>query len=458
MMSRKNIIVIPILLFILNFSVEAATHYTSPTGSATWANSTNISTPCSLATALTNATAGDTVYLRGGTYSVTPPIRFTNNGTGDADNQRIIFKAYTGETPIIDGQMTRATGNINSVFLFGDSYGNQYITLDGLTITRGAQACVAVGNYNHAGSQRLGITVKNCTLTNMAGYDNCGHIFLFGNFSNIKIQNNTIHTIQNPADHLLNMSGIFIQGPTYGGGTISITNNYVYNIGSGGQSLYWKYGQSANGGGFPYDVDVGIEIAYNYFSGGTRYPVFLNCNYANFHNNIIDGPSGTMGLVIRESNGGIGGRYNTINHNTIRGQFYLGLQCDALAIGHIVNNNIITSTYRVGCEGQAGGAALTVTSNYNLYYGTNGIKHGGVFYTLPNWRTHNGGDANSISGTPTFVGGATPTTIAGFALTSGSSGKNASSDGKDMGADITKVGPNAYPNPTPPSGFSVTGQ
>jgi hypothetical protein len=42
---------------------------------------------------------------------------------------------------------------------------------------------------------------------------------------------------------------------------------------------------------------------------------------------------------------------------------------------------------------------------------------------------------------PTYVGGATPTTIAGFALDTGSNGENAASDSEDMGADTTKVGP-----------------
>jgi len=38
------------------------------------------------------------------------------------------------------------------------------------------------------------------------------------------------------------------------------------------------------------------------------------------------------------------------------------------------------------------------------------------------------------------VGGEAPDTIAGFALDTHSPGKNAGSDGKDMGADVSKVG------------------
>jgi hypothetical protein len=50
-------------------------------------------------------------------------------------------------------------------------------------------------------------------------------------------------------------------------------------------------------------------------------------------------------------------------------------------------------------------------------------------------------DVHSVTGAPIFVGGASPTTLAGFALAANSPGKNAASDGKDMGADISKVGP-----------------
>src|SRR5262249_1489360 len=43
------------------------------------------------------------------------------------------------------------------------------------------------------------------------------------------------------------------------------------------------------------------------------------------------------------------------------------------------------------------------------------------------------GNANSIKGSPTYVGGANPTTYAGFVLAASSLGRGAASDGKDMG-------------------------
>src|SRR6185312_13442781 len=41
------------------------------------------------------------------------------------------------------------------------------------------------------------------------------------------------------------------------------------------------------------------------------------------------------------------------------------------------------------------------------------------------------------SGTPTFTGGVSPTTYAGFALTAGSIGHNAGDDSKDMGINLS---------------------
>jgi hypothetical protein len=46
---------------------------------------------------------------------------------------------------------------------------------------------------------------------------------------------------------------------------------------------------------------------------------------------------------------------------------------------------------------------------------------------------------DSLLGIATYVGGTSPTTIAGFALTSGSIGKGAATDGTDMGADVSKI-------------------
>lgn len=91
----------------------AATYWVSPSGGAAWAacrsvTALNGTAACSLSTANNNAIAGDTIYLRGGTYNQTASsgcgsnyacgIEPRNLGTAGA---RITYSAYSGETPII---------------------------------------------------------------------------------------------------------------------------------------------------------------------------------------------------------------------------------------------------------------------------------------------------------------------------------------------------------------------
>lgn len=114
------------IILLLSLPLVAGTYYVSPTGSAPWSgagNCTSSATPCSLATANTNAAAGDTVNLRGGTYgtAITP----TNSGTNIST--RITFIAYTGETPTLTTSGTDVELN-----------GNGYIRISGLTIAETA--------------------------------------------------------------------------------------------------------------------------------------------------------------------------------------------------------------------------------------------------------------------------------------------------------------------------------
>ncbi|KAF2702855.1 polysaccharide lyase family 9 protein [Pleomassaria siparia CBS 279.74] len=86
-------------------SVLAATIYVSPTGVDTAAGT--ITAPLkSIQSAVDKAVAGDTIYLRGGTYSPTTNIQFTKSGT--AANPYTI-SAYGTEVPIVDGEALPST-------------------------------------------------------------------------------------------------------------------------------------------------------------------------------------------------------------------------------------------------------------------------------------------------------------------------------------------------------------
>ena len=79
------------------------TYWASPDGQAVWTSCRgdlplNGPSACALSTANTNASAGDTVYLRGGTYSG-QEIRPSNSGTFESN--RIVFANYNQENVLI---------------------------------------------------------------------------------------------------------------------------------------------------------------------------------------------------------------------------------------------------------------------------------------------------------------------------------------------------------------------
>jgi hypothetical protein len=128
-----------------------ATHYVSPSGSATWAASVNIGTPATLATANANAVAGDTIYLRGGTYySNINPVNFGTSGA------RIIYQAYGSETPTIT---VDEAGGRWAITLIGKSW----IVIDGIK----SYESLAFWFIGYGSSYN---EIKNCWFDKSGGY------------------------------------------------------------------------------------------------------------------------------------------------------------------------------------------------------------------------------------------------------------------------------------------------
>jgi len=77
----------------------AAEYYVSPTGSDSNAG-TQASPFATVQKANNSAAAGDTIWMRGGTYSTTGQVTLSKSGTSDTNRTKIW--AYAGEVPIID--------------------------------------------------------------------------------------------------------------------------------------------------------------------------------------------------------------------------------------------------------------------------------------------------------------------------------------------------------------------
>lgn len=183
-----------------------ATYWVSPTGAAPWASASG-ATPlegvacCSLNAANTNAAAGDTIYFRAGTYTVSTGIVPSNSGTSA---NKITFAAYTGETPIII-----STDNTNSNYMGVYLDAKSYIVVNGITFhTLGRSAWMVHGSaYNEFDSctfyngYEIGIKIYNSTGTacthnwlhsctvhdighvSTVGWDDCGYLIQIGNIA-----------------------------------------------------------------------------------------------------------------------------------------------------------------------------------------------------------------------------------------------------------------------------------
>ncbi len=129
-------IVLPLMLAValVGFTVAAAApriaaqaasavYYAASNGTGT---TCSLASPCSLDAGLGKLSAGDTLYLRGGTYNQT--VNIDNSGTAGA---YITVAGYPGETAVIDGQGTIGQNDLVDV-------NGAYVELKDVTIQNSA--------------------------------------------------------------------------------------------------------------------------------------------------------------------------------------------------------------------------------------------------------------------------------------------------------------------------------
>jgi hypothetical protein len=124
----------------LSGSALAATYWVSPVGRAAWAacrSDTPLSgtAACSISRANRNASAGDTVYFRGGTYALNAryEVGISPTHSGTSASTRITFANAPGETPVLEGRGCNECGwgiDLNSGT--GPDVGT-YIRITGIT-------------------------------------------------------------------------------------------------------------------------------------------------------------------------------------------------------------------------------------------------------------------------------------------------------------------------------------
>lgn len=184
------------------FAMAGQTYYVSPQGSN--ANPGSINAPWrSLEVAVSRAKAGDTIIMRGGTYTVGEVFIDRNKGRGGAPGQYLTIKAFQGEQPVLQPGSRR-------LIIWAD-----YVRVEGLHLVM-PWRCDAFG---------IGLQIINNKFT--GPQPKFGAIETGG--SNILIENNFIQLSSNgnTRDH-----GIYV----HAGNGIVVRGNTI--IGSEGYGIH----------------------------------------------------------------------------------------------------------------------------------------------------------------------------------------------------------------------------
>ena len=388
----------PMLAFffsLLSTCIHAGTYYVAPGGVDS--NPGSISAPwATWSKAYSTATASDTVYFRAGNYTISSTIDGNTVGHDGSSGSPVTFSNYPGEKVV-------TTCSTSIMFDWDKQY--HWVIADQLGNMEfdGVSWIFAVGSNGNG----MYSVFKNLKLTISTYDDNSDCVHLQADRSSYAIIQNNI--MIGPASRpSTNCAGVTYIGVGQSSGVLTTGTNYgskILNndISSFSHGIYNKHCNSDT-------ASTGGEQAYNYIhncdDSWYGQPQYIN-HHDNIDVNVID---------LGDNGGGGSGSYTTINHNTCPGGIGFENQSPGPQTNFTITNNIFSSySSASNCSG--------CTYNYNMY--GSGAKIG----------------ENDLANTsPTYTGGSSPSTIAGFTLTPGSAGHAAGSDGLDMGANTTMVG------------------
>jgi hypothetical protein len=141
-------IVICLMVWMVGLASDggAVEYYVAPTGGSD-SNSGAIGSPfATFGKAIGLATAGDTIFARGGTYNLSTTVSISGSKSGTAANP-IKLLAFPGESPILD--FRSQPYNANNGGLKGISLNGSYWQIKGLTIQYAADNGLAIGGSNN---------------------------------------------------------------------------------------------------------------------------------------------------------------------------------------------------------------------------------------------------------------------------------------------------------------------
>jgi hypothetical protein len=431
-------------------TAQAATLYVSTSGLDT--NQGTLASPWkTIQHAANSAAAGDTIYIRGGTYKESVTV----NVSGSAAGGYITFQSYSGETAIVDGTGLTVPGQTGLINIVDRSY----IKIVGLEIrnySTSSTSKVPVGVWISGAGSNIQIlnnhihdiktTARGCNANalGLAAYgtnaataisnltidgNQLDHLTLGcsesltvdGNVQNWSITNNIIHDNNNIGIDAIGFEGVSSSTATDQARDGVISGNTIYNITSYGNPAYGN-DYAADGiycdgctrvtieRNVVHNTDFGVEIASEW--SGKR------SSYVTVRNNLIYA-NNAAGLTIGGYDSGRGGTdhcsfvnnsfYKNDTKNTGAGE----LQIQYYSTNNIFKDNIVyAGAQNIFIYGYT--STSDIDADYNLYYSSAGASasdwtwKGTEVEGFSPYRSTSGKDAHSSFADPRYVSLTTP--------------------------------------------------
>ena len=359
-----------------------------------------LSAGANVASVISSAAGGTTICLNSGNYG---NISLSN-----------IVKSSDVTLQSVSGNAASVNVSIN---------GSNRITLQNLTIS----------GLNIDGSASKNITIRGSTFAGQAvlrmdGNSNANILIDDNTFDNISVCSNCFEGRLEVVGGSSQPVGVTITNNHFGGPGESDgiqVGSYGVVIGPGNvfdgikQGNYGRHVDAIQGYGQSHTTITG-----NYFvNNDIQIMMPDGGNTEIITNNVFIASSGNNGIQLgTHTNGSF--IHNTVKNITVNMDKKVENSTPSQnAVGR--NNIMINSTFKTVDSG-GNAACSNCTFDRNLFNSSGNAK-----------------GTNNIIGTPTFIGGTSPTTWAGYQLTSSSLGYQAATDGKDMGA--TSFGPGTPP-------------
>jgi hypothetical protein len=460
------------LLLAMVSGTFAANHYVSNTGTASWAISTNIATPCSTRVAFDSAQAGDTAFFLQGTYN-TPERNFGNTYSGyyypkhsGTSSEWIVFIANPGDSVIFNGTTGGSADDPEYATIFWTN-SKSYIVFDGFSFRAdngSTMARVMVGTDEEG--EKRDIQIKNCIF-----YGGTTIITSSDNREGLRIERSKNVTVNNcyfynyrETHNDYNICGI----KTYHDTVVVVENCEFYNNSHGINFKSEAYRSKV--------INCYFHDNYRAFLCDGNM-IVMSTDSLDFHNNLVinsemEGFIYTGGGADSGTHGDDWLIYNNTFYNNGSSQISLGYVTPG---GHGMQfyNNIVTGAASISLKTQD----MSNWRNYlkacdhnqwgesfkTIYIGEN---YRNINYTtLANWQASNelenamdAGCGSSqhpgcgdLSSDPQFVNASgNMNELADFALGGASPCLGAGRSGADIGADVSTVGLDYVPDEEEP--------